>query len=182
MDSRHILLFVWITGLFCLAEGAPAQGNAPDTAGMAATAPKADSSLPAAADTALALEPVGDGEISYPALMLKLGLGLGLVVLLAWGTVFLLRKSAFGKQLGGLGQAIRVVERLYLGPKKAIYLVQIGGHTLALGVTEASISPLAQWSSGELDLPPRPSPPDSFATQLRSLLGQKQPGGSAQEG
>ncbi|MCC7264551.1 MAG: flagellar biosynthetic protein FliO [Candidatus Latescibacteria bacterium] len=111
----------------------------------------------------------------YLTLMVKLGLGLALVILLAWGTVFLLRKSAFGQQFGAAGTNIRVMERFYLGPKKAIYLVEIGGRPLALGVTDSAITPLSQWQPGELELTPRPGASPSFAAQFRSLLGQ-QPG------
>ena len=114
--------------------------------------------------------------------MVKLGLGLGLVILLAWGTVFLLRKSAFGQQFGVSGNHIRVVERFYLGPKKAIYLVEIGGRPLALGITDAAITSLTEWQPGELDLPPRPTSSASFATQFRNLLVPPRPDDAAQEG
>lgn len=180
MDSRHIFRILWVIGIACLAQTPPARSTPADTASAPAGA---GDSLAVAADTARTAlaEPAG-AEFSYFALMVKLGLGLGLVVLLAWGTVFLLRKSAFGQQFSGTGSTVKVVERTYLGPKKAIYLVQIGDRTLALGVTEATISPLGQWQTGELDLTPRRAASSSFSAQFRHLLGHRPPDRPAQEG
>jgi flagellar biosynthetic protein FliO len=168
----------WAVGLSCLlvlslTGGAEAQDTlAPSLPALA---------LPAPPDTLLSQTPALEGEeVPYLAMMVKLGLGLALVILLAWGSVFLLRKSALGKQFGGTSRSIRVVERFYLGPKKAIYLVEVGGRPLALGVTDAAITPLTQWQPGELDLSPPPASPSSFAAQFRDLLGQQRPAG--QEG
>ncbi|MBI2506087.1 MAG: flagellar biosynthetic protein FliO [Candidatus Latescibacteria bacterium] len=169
----------WAVGLSCLLGLSPAGATAaPDTAATSSPAV----ALPSPPDTLKALPPapaLADEDVPYLAMMVKLGLGLALVILLAWGAVFLLRKSAFGKQFGGTGSNIRVVERFYLGPKRAIYLVEIGGRPLALGVTEAAITPLTQWQPGELDLSPRPASSSSFAAQFRNLI-YPQPGG--QEG
>ena len=74
--------------------------------------------------------------MTYWGVASKLGLGLALVILLAWGAVYLLRPSTVGQQCSGVGKTIRIAERTYLSPKKAIYLVEIGDRTLALGVTD----------------------------------------------
>ncbi|MBM3277998.1 MAG: flagellar biosynthetic protein FliO [Candidatus Handelsmanbacteria bacterium] len=151
--DRHFRNAAWALVLSCLIfSGAAGATATPDTAAVPDT-----------------LAVAGEG-VSYLTLMAKLGLGLALVILLAWGTVFLLRKSAFGQQFGAAGTNIRVMERFYLGPKKAIYLVEIGGRPLALGVTDAAITPLSQWQPGELEFAARPAPPSTFAAQLRSLL------------
>lgn len=167
----------WAVTLSCLVGIATAGATtAPDTSTTpAATLQAPPDTLP---DQAPAL--AEKAEVPYLEMMVKLGLGLALVILLAWGAVFLLRKSALGKQFGGAGNSIRVVERFYLGPKKAIYLVEIGGRPLALGVTDTAITPLTQWQPGELDLTPRTASPSSFAAQFRSLLGPSRPAG--QEG
>lgn len=112
----------------------------------------------------------GDGDIW--SISMRLGFGLALVVLLAWGAAHLLRKSTLGKQLGADNTLIRVAERAYLGPKKAVFLVEIGGRALALGVTDDRITTLAEWTAGELDLTPRPSVPSPFASQLKNVLGK----------
>ena len=98
-----------------------------------------------------------EAEVSYWEVASKLGLGLCLVVVLAWGAVFLLRKSAVGQQFGGIGKTLRIAERTYLRATKAIYLVEIGDRTLALGVTEEQITALSEWPSGELELAPAPA-------------------------
>jgi flagellar biosynthetic protein FliO len=109
-------------------------------------------------------------EASYFLIMAKLGLGLGLVVLLAWGAVAILRRTALGQQYGAAGSAIKVFERAYLGPKKQICLVAIGGRTLAVGVTDQQITMLAEWDTDELAMPPEQAPGPGFAGQLRRLL------------
>ena len=111
-----------------------------------------------------------DGDIW--GISMRLGFGLALVVLLAWGAAHLLRKSTLGKQLGADNTLIRVAERVYLGPKKAVFLVEIGGRALALGVTDDRITTLSEWTAGELDLTPKPSEPSPFANQLKNVLGK----------
>ena len=133
----------------------------------------AEELLFAEGDTYVAQEASGaedDGDIW--SISMRLGFGLALVVLLAWGAAHLLRKSTLGKQLGADNTLIRVAERAYLGPKKAVYLVEIGGRALALGVTDDRITTLSEWTAGELDLTPRPSVPSPFASQLKNVLGK----------
>lgn len=167
----------WAVGLSCLLGICPAVATgAPDTT----AAPVPALTLPIPADTLQGLPPVAtltgeEGGVPYLAMMVKLGLGLALVILLAWGTVFLLRKSTFGQQFAGSGQNIKVLERFYLGPKKAIYLIEIGGRALALGVTETAITPLSQWQPGELELASRTTASPSFAAQFRNLITPQRP-------
>ena len=114
-------------------------------------------------------------DFSLPALLLKVALGLGFVVLLAWGSVFLLKKSPLGRELSSVGSGIRVLERKYLAPKRAIYLVEMGNRALALGVTDQSITVLSRWRAGELEIPRDgrdPSGAGGFAEQFRSMLGK----------
>ena len=113
-------------------------------------------------------------EVSYWEVATKLGIGLCLVVVLAWGAVFLLRKSAIGQQFGEIGKTIRIAERTYISPKKAIYLVEIGDRMLALGVTEEQITALSEWQSGELELTPTPERGGTFSNHFKNLLKQGQ--------
>ena len=124
--------------------------------------------------TDLAAPVVAAAEASYWEVASKLGLGLCLVVVLAWGAVFLLRKSAIGQQFGEIGKTIRIAERTYISPKKAIYLVEIGDRTLALGVTEEQITALSEWQSGELELAPTQERGGTFSTHFKNLLKQGQ--------
>ncbi|MEW6754751.1 MAG: flagellar biosynthetic protein FliO [Candidatus Latescibacterota bacterium] len=121
-------------------------------------------------------------EESYLWMVGRLLLGLAVVVALAVAAVHLLRRSGLGRQFAGSSGVIRVVERVYLSPKKQICLVEIGGRVLALGVTEAGMTTLASWGAGELALPPPAPPSGSFAAQLRGLLGQDRAGAGSQEG
>ena len=120
-----------------------------------------------------------EADISFWELASKIGMGLCLVVVLAWGAVFLLRKSAVGQQFGGTGKTIRIAERNYISPKKAIYLVEIGDRTLALGVTEEQITALSEWKAGELELATSTERDSTFSTQFKSLLKQGQQEDSA---
>ena len=110
----------------------------------------------------------GDGDIW--SISMRLGFGLALVVLLAWGAAHLLRKSTLGKQLGADNSLIRVAERAYLGPKKAVFLVEIGGRALCTrrvtddrstrrygrsdlkNYADENVS-VDEWTAGELDQP-----------------------------
>lgn len=111
-------------------------------------------------------------EVSMMPLIAKVCLGLGLVVALAWGSVWLLRRTALGQGAVGGGSAVRVMERTWLAPKKAIFLVDIAGRTLALGVTEEQISVLSSWEDGQIDVQPSAPGPGAFAIQLKSLLNR----------
>lgn len=113
------------------------------------------------------------GELALMPLVFKVCFGLGLVVMLAWGTVYLLRRTTLGQGMASTDSAVRVVDRNWLGPKKAIYLVDISGRTLALGVTEEHISVLSTWEPGEIELA-RPQPAGSFAHQFRGMLQRRQ--------
>ncbi len=104
------------------------------------------------------------------SISMRLGLGLALVVLLAWGAAHVLRKSTLGRQLGADNSLIRVAERAYLGPKKAVFLVEIGDRALALGVTDEHIATLAEWGAGELNISPPAEKASPFAAQLRNVL------------
>lgn len=113
------------------------------------------------------------GELALAPLIFKVCFGLGLVVMLAWGSVYLLRRTTVGQTMTGGSSAVRVVDRNWLGPKKAIYLVDISGRTLALGVTEEHISVLSTWEEGEIELA-RPEPQQSsFTNQFKTMLQRR---------
>ena len=152
-------------------EGSPneAQEPAPENAGRDALTWTEDG----AADFGTSEDDVE--QISLMTMLSKLGLGLGAVVLLGWGILTALKKTSIVQQFGSVGGVIQVVERNYLAPKKAIYLVQIGEKVLALGVTDAQIGLLSEWAEGELDLKGKTAA--SFAGQMKSMvagLGNKQ--------
>ena len=112
---------------------------------------------------------VGDEEFSLMAMLSKLGLGLGVVVFLGWAITAVVKRSSIGRQFSSNNGIIQVMERNYLAPKKAIYLVQIGKKVLALGVTDAQIGLLSEWTAGELDFS-RTDGSSSFAGHMRSMV------------
>lgn len=118
----------------------------------------------------------GDGaawDASYFLIMAKLGLGLGLVVLLVWGGVALLRRTGIGQQYGFTGTVLRVRERIYLSPRNQVCLIQVGDRALAIGVTDQQITALSEWGPGELDLPADVPADSRFGVQLRRLLNSR---------
>ena len=165
-----------------VAEGVAQDADAPATneptvmesmpSEVVATQPLAVDELQAAdAELPLWAEEAGDGnEISMFPLIAKVSIGLGLVVALAWGSVWLLRRTTLGQGAVGGSSTVRVMERTWLGPKKAIFLVDIAGRTLALGVTDDQISVLSAWEEGQIDITQPQTTPGVFAVQLKSLL------------
>ena len=156
-----------------------AVSEAPETSAAVDTV-VADEAGSEAATVAVVAEPIWQreaedaGSLDLMPLLVKVSFGLGLVVLLAWGTVYLLRRSALGTGLTNQGSAVRVLDRNWIGPKKAIYLVDIGGRTLALGVTEEHISVLSAWEDGEISVSqPSAAGGGAFATQFRALLSRR---------
>jgi flagellar biogenesis protein FliO len=68
---------------------------------------------------------------------------------------------------------IQVLDRTYLAPKKAVYVLKIGSRSLAVGVTENQITPLAELDTEETNLAyPASLPSDgtpSFANLLKGV-------------
>jgi flagellar biogenesis protein FliO/flagellar motor switch/type III secretory pathway protein FliN len=81
--------------------------------------------------------------------VLAMLLALGFVLLLAWGTIFLLKKWQ-DKQMGavetdGTDWTIRFVRSMPLGQRERVALIEVRGETLLLGITAGSMSVLQRW-------------------------------------
>lgn len=79
---------------------------------------------------------------------LGLGLRLGLVLLVIWGAVFVMRwyvrrTAASGGPAGASGQ-LHVLDSRSLGPNRSLQLVRLGGRAVLLGVTQERITPLLE--------------------------------------
>jgi flagellar biosynthetic protein FliO len=74
-----------------------------------------------------------------------------LVIALA-GAVLYLSKKVLPKVTNTAGKEIRVVETTYLGPRKALHLVEVGHQKLLIGSTNESIATLAHVGDAWLDL------------------------------
>jgi len=98
----------------------------------------------------------GEGT-SFPGLLFRVALALGLIVLLIFGAVRALR--VFGGRAGiPMAGKVKVLDRCYLAPKRALYTVRMGARTVVVGVTDTAITPVMEFSSeeGERLYPDRP--------------------------
>lgn len=102
-----------------------------------------DPNLPAAPSISL-----GNGEL-FLRMMLSVGLVIGL------GAVALyLSKRALPRVVHAGGKEIHILETAYLGPRKAIHLVEVGDQRLLLASTSDSIAMLTPLEDPEpLDMP-----------------------------
>ncbi len=115
-------------------------------------------------------------DFSFFTALLKMLFALAIVLGLLMGTVYLLKRFLAPAGGGDEGQAIRILAARSLGPKCSILVVDILGKVVALGVTAAQVSVLA-----DLDDPaalarlplrhgtPAPPLPDSLG-KYRDLL------------
>lgn len=85
-------------------------------------------------------------------------LSLGLVIALAWGALWLLRRfqdRALGaNRATNSGRVMRFVRALPLGPRERLVLIEIDGEEMLLGITANGITELRRWAtSGEPSAP-----------------------------
>jgi len=84
-------------------------------------------------------------------LFLRMMGSLVLVIALA-GAALYLSKKVLPKVTRAAGKEIRVMETAYLGPRKALHLVEIGNQRLLIGSTNERIATLAHVGDAWLDL------------------------------
>jgi flagellar biosynthetic protein FliO len=96
---------------------------------------------------------------------------LGVVCVLAWGTLRLLAGRGIGKASG----AIRVVARCPLEPRRSVFVIETAGRCFLVGVGDGPMALLAELEPDKL-----PKAPETagmrFADVLARLLG-RDPGG-----
>ena len=108
---------------------------------------------------------MGAGTIlsSIFALVLSLALVLGL----AWGAIFLLRKwqdRALGAREGAAtnDRPLRFVRALPLGQRERVVLIEVGEETMLLGIGASGVTLLSRWDAvgAAVPVPPaQPTPP-----------------------
>jgi len=101
-----------------------------------------DPNLPAASPIHL-----GHGE-----LFLRMMLSVGLVLALG-GVALYLSKRALPKVVHPGGKEIHILETAYLGPRKALHLVEVGGQRLLIASTNDGVAMLASLTEAWPDLP-----------------------------
>jgi len=84
----------------------------------------------------------------------KMMLSVGLVIGLG-GAALYLSKRVLPKVTRTSGKEIHVLETSYLGPRKALHLVEVGSHRLLIGSTNESITPLAHVTEAWIEMSKR---------------------------
>ncbi len=102
------------------------------------------------------------------------------IIGLLYGSLYLLRKGWKQRRIGHAATSeMHVLGRLYLGPKKLLYLVEMPSRILVLGVTDHQISLLSQITDEDEILAIKQShstdsaTPISFLQQLRKNMGSR---------
>jgi flagellar protein FliO/FliZ len=76
-------------------------------------------------------------------------ISLAFVAVLAWGTLWLLKRfqdGSFGRLSGAeAGRTLRFEKALPVGPRERLVLVEIDGEHMLLGVTAHAITPIKSW-------------------------------------
>ena len=105
----------------------------------------------------------------------RIVLSLGIIILVIYATVFLLRKLSGGKVSGGRGKTIQVIEQTYLAPKKSVCLVKMADRAVLIGVTDTTISLLTEldWDALPHETASKANPPQAgFQSVLAESLGK----------
>lgn len=82
----------------------------------------------------------------------KMMLSIGLVLGLGAGAWYL-SKKVLPKVAHAPGKEIHILESAYLGPRKALHLVEVGHQRLLVGSTNETITTLAHLTDGWLEIP-----------------------------
>lgn len=88
------------------------------------------------------------GQTDMPGLALRVGLSLLLILVLVLGAAYIMRLVR-GRTGGHRPGSVRVLDRCYLAPRRALYTVAVGRRVLLVGVTENSITPVVELSEEE---------------------------------
>ncbi|MFT5366689.1 MAG: flagellar biosynthetic protein FliO [Candidatus Latescibacterota bacterium] len=119
--------------------------------------------------TAIAANVAGLPDVS--SLITRMVLSLGVVLLLIWAAVHVLQRiSGRSVKPGGTQSHIQVLDRTYLAPKKAVYVLKIGSRSLAVGVTDNHITTLAELDTEETNLAYPTSLPSNGTPSFANLL------------
>ena len=98
----------------------------------------------------------------------SLSLTIGMIVVLLWGAVWMVRRMRPGAAMLG-GRDCAVVRSLALGPRERLVVVRVGSRQLVIGVGSAAVSLLC-----ELDdpLPQGPAADEKFGEAIRKAVGR----------
>ena len=90
--------------------------------------------------------------------LLAIMLSMALVIGLAWGTIWLLKKwqdkTTGGAIEGDSGdRSLRFLRALPLGQRERVVLIEVGDETMLLGVGTGAITMLSRWDKDKRPLP-----------------------------
>jgi flagellar biosynthetic protein FliO len=106
--------------------------------------------------------------IGWESLMLSFA-SLGVVCLVAWGTLRLLAGRGVGRASG----AIRVVARCPLEPRRSVFVIETAGRCFLVGVGDGPMALLAELDADKLPAQPAAAGlPARFAEVFARVLGR----------
>lgn len=119
---------------------------------------------------AIPAQAVPEAPSGYGWLLLRALLALAAVCVLAYVVLRFLSKRVYGTAAGG--GFMRVVARLPLEPRRSLYLVEVAGRYLLVGLGEnGAPSTLAEIDAATVTAAAAAPPAPSFLEVLRSRLG-----------
>jgi flagellar protein FliO/FliZ len=105
---------------------------------------------------------------SFLQMLAALALVIGIILVTWYFSGRLMRRMPVGHQL--LSKHIRLVETRYLGPKKALLLVEVGGEYLLLSSSDSGLALIKQIDMlEEIEVIEEKAEQSSFATLLNRL-------------
>lgn len=103
---------------------------------------------------------------------LQMLLGLGLVLALLYGTLFLLKRLQ--QNQGIVAGGLKVLSATSVGPRERVVLVKAGSRILVLGVAPGRVNMLQSLEEHEIVIHEAPAAPvQDFASRLKQLLESK---------
>ncbi|NQS98115.1 MAG: flagellar biosynthetic protein FliO [candidate division Zixibacteria bacterium] len=84
-----------------------------------------------------------------PLVYVKILFLLGLVIALILGAVWVIKRISPQFNRRAQGGAIRIISSNWLGPKKALFLVEVLDRVILVGMTDNNISAIAEFTDGE---------------------------------
>jgi flagellar biosynthetic protein FliO len=110
--------------------------------------------------------------LDWPGATLDVTIKLVLVLALAYGALWLLRRNSLGGPLGRRAGELQVLESATLAPNRSVYLVRAGDRRLLLGVTTNQITTLSAWDD---DGAPAAATTPTFDTALDAATAAPRP-------
>jgi flagellar biosynthetic protein FliO len=105
-----------------------------------------------------------------PALLKLVG-ALVLILVIIYGSVWLLKRFSGGRNVGN-GNSITVLERHFLAPKQALYLIRVGSRHLLLGGSESGLRHLTDLQAEDFAEPAKGAVAPAEDSKFNKVLKQ----------